>query len=98
MDKELARIRGSAVILGICGGFQAMGKLLSDPYGVEAGIPGDYRGLGFVDTNTIYGIDKVVSLSRAVGLRGVNWRMWVSGGVMKYIGGVFHSMLVMNHL
>ncbi|WP_229709667.1 cobyric acid synthase [Vulcanisaeta souniana] len=91
MDKELARIRGSAVILGICGGFQAMGKLLSDPYGVEAGIPGDYRGLGFVDTNTIYGIDKVVSLSRAVGLRGELENVGIRGyeihrGVPQYAG------------
>ncbi len=69
MDKALARVRGSVVFLGICGGFQAMGRLLSDPYGVEAEAPGNYHGLGFVGINTIYGVSKVVSLSRAVGLR-----------------------------
>ncbi len=91
MDRALMRIKGSAVILGICGGFQAMGRVLSDPYGLEAGAPGHYDGLGFVNINTIYGIDKVVSLSRAVGLRGGLEGVEVRGyeihrGVPQYVG------------
>lgn len=68
MDKALTKIKGSVVLLGICGGFQALGKILSDPHGLEAGVPGTYRGLGFINVNTVYGIEKVVSLSRAIGL------------------------------
>ncbi|MGC9152773.1 MAG: cobyric acid synthase [Vulcanisaeta sp.] len=70
MDRALAKVKGSTVILGICGGFQALSRRLSDPYGLEAGSPGDYHGLGFVSIDTVYGIDKVVALSRAIGLRG----------------------------
>ncbi len=69
LDRALMRIKGSTVILGICGGFQALGKVLSDPYGLEAGVPGNYHGLGLINVNTVYGVDKVVSLSRAIGLR-----------------------------
>jgi adenosylcobyric acid synthase len=91
MDKALARIRGSAVILGICGGFQALGKIISDPHGLEAGAPGTYRGLGFVNVNTVYGIEKVVSLSRAIGLvgdiEGVEIRGYeIHRGIPQYVG------------
>jgi adenosylcobyric acid synthase len=91
MDKALARIRGSAVILGICGGFQALGKIISDPHGLEAGVPGTYRGLGFVNVNTVYGIEKVVSLSRAIGLvggiEGVEIRGYeIHRGIPQYVG------------
>ncbi|MCG2887265.1 MAG: cobyric acid synthase [Vulcanisaeta sp.] len=91
MDKALARIRGSAVILGICGGFQALGKIISDPHGLEAGAPGTYRGLGFVNVNTVYGVEKVVSLSRAIGLvgdiEGVEIRGYeIHRGIPQYVG------------
>jgi adenosylcobyric acid synthase len=91
MDEALRRVRGSSVILGICGGFQALGRVLSDPHGIEAGIPGSYHGLGFVDVNTVYGVEKVVSLSRAVGLvngiEGVEVRGYeIHRGVPQYVG------------
>jgi adenosylcobyric acid synthase len=91
LDKALMKFKGSAVILGICGGFQAMGKVLSDPYGLEAGTPGNYDGLGLINVNTIYGADKIVSLSRAVGLRGEIEGVEISGyeihrGVPQYVG------------
>ena len=91
MDKALARIRGSAVILGICGGFQALGKIISDPHGLEAGAPSTYRGLGFVNVNTVYGVEKVVSLSRAIGLvgdiEGVEIRGYeIHRGIPQYVG------------
>ena len=91
LDKALMRIKGSAVILGICGGFQAMGRVLSDPYGIEAGAPGNYDGLGLINVNTVYGVDKVVSLSRAIGLSGELEGVEVRGyeihrGVPQYVG------------
>ncbi|MGN1402988.1 MAG: cobyric acid synthase [Ruminococcus sp.] len=43
--------RGSLVI-GICGGFQMLGKTLSDPDGVEDG--GSMRGMGLLDTETVF--------------------------------------------
>ncbi|WP_054842195.1 cobyric acid synthase [Vulcanisaeta distributa] len=93
LDRALMRIKGSAVILGICGGFQALGKVLSDPHGLEAGVPGNYNGLGLVNVNTVYGVEKIVSLSKAVGLRGgelegieVRGGYEIHRGVPQYVG------------
>lgn len=39
-------------VVGICGGFQLLGKTLKDPYGVEHG--GEMRGLGLLDADTTF--------------------------------------------
>lgn len=39
-------------VLGVCGGFQMMGKLLADPEGLE-GQEGRYKGLGLVPLKTV---------------------------------------------
>ena len=39
------------MILGICGGYQMMGKALHDPYGVESNLK-TVKGLGFFDIET----------------------------------------------
>lgn len=43
-------------IIGICGGFQLLGKTLKDPYGVEHG--GEMRGLGLLDADTVFAREK----------------------------------------
>lgn len=43
--------RGGAVV-GICGGYQMLGRSLSDPEGVEAG--GQMRGMGLLDAETVF--------------------------------------------
>lgn len=40
------------VIFGVCGGYQMLGKNISDPYGVEEG--GDTPGIGLLDVETIF--------------------------------------------
>lgn len=51
---EGAIIRASAKtrVIGICGGFQLLGKELKDPYNVEYG--GEMKGLGLLDIATIF--------------------------------------------
>lgn len=39
-------------VIGICGGYQMMGKTISDPEGLEHG--GDIRGMGLLNTSTIF--------------------------------------------
>jgi len=39
-------------VMGICGGYQMLGKMVSDPYGLE-GQSGDYEGLGLLPIKTI---------------------------------------------
>lgn len=43
-------------VVGICGGFQLLGKTLSDPQGVEYG--GTMRGLGLLDADTTFSSGK----------------------------------------
>jgi adenosylcobyric acid synthase len=61
--------KGGAV-LGICGGFQMLGRRISDPDGVEGepGVTAD--GLGLLDVHTTFGADKVLALptGRALGV------------------------------
>ncbi len=48
----LKRAHTGTVVFGICGGYQMLGKNISDPYGVEGG--GDTAGLGLLDVETIF--------------------------------------------
>jgi adenosylcobyric acid synthase len=54
-----ARERGSAV-LGVCGGLQLLGRLVTDPEGADGGGSGRARGLGLLPTTTRLSADKVV--------------------------------------
>ena len=44
-------------MLGLCGGFQMLGRRIEDPYGVE-GPPGGVDGLGLLDVTTVMGREK----------------------------------------
>lgn len=50
-------------ILGICGGYQMLGKQIHDPFGVE-GDPGSTAGLGLLDVETTLEQRKVLSRSK----------------------------------
>jgi adenosylcobyric acid synthase len=52
MDRAVKEMKGKIPILGICGGYQIMGKLLKDPQGIEGKIPQTLDGLGFFDMET----------------------------------------------
>ena len=51
--KEASR---GKIIFGICGGYQMLGKTLSDPYGVEAG--GTMKGMGLLPMETVFAQQK----------------------------------------
>lgn len=48
----LKQAGSGTVIFGICGGYQMLGKTLSDPHGVEAG--GTIRGMGLLPVDTVF--------------------------------------------
>ena len=50
---------------GICGGYQMLGKLVRDPYGVE-GMRGQTQCLGFLDVKTTLRKEKILSRSTGV--------------------------------
>jgi adenosylcobyric acid synthase len=53
--------RGGAV-LGICGGFQILGRTVADPDGVEGEPATRVEGLGLLDVHTTFRADKVLRL------------------------------------
>ena len=54
-------------IMGICGGFQMLGRMLHDPYETEHG--GSMRGLGLLDAETEFAREKTRTLVRGHFLR-----------------------------
>lgn len=48
-----AHLRRGGMVLGMCGGYQILGKVLHDPHGVE-GPPGSTQGLGLLDVETSF--------------------------------------------
>ena len=70
-EEALTRLRAEGVpVVGICGGFQMLGREVADPLGVE-GEPGSDPGLGWLPCRTRFGTGKVTRESRVrVGRRG----------------------------
>ena len=54
-----AHLRRGGHVLGICGGYQMLGRRLADPDGIE-GPPGSVEGLGLLEAETVLGGDKVL--------------------------------------
>ena len=55
-----AHIRQRKLVLGICGGYQMLGKLVSDPLGIEGNV-GTAPGLGLLDVTTKLTSEKAVT-------------------------------------
>jgi len=52
-----AHLRRRRTVVGLCGGFQMLGRTINDPAGIE-GPPGAAEGLGFLDVETVLSGDK----------------------------------------
>ena len=53
----VAHLRRGGVVLGLCGGYQMLGRALHDPEGIE-GTPGTAAGLGLLDIETTLANEK----------------------------------------
>ncbi len=58
----VAHVARGRPVLGICGGFQMLGRQISDPTGVEGEPGASAEGLGLLDVHTTFGADKVLAL------------------------------------
>jgi adenosylcobyric acid synthase len=58
-------VRDGGHLGGICGGYQLLGKLIRDPYGIE-GTPGETCCLGFLDVETTLHREKILSRSKGI--------------------------------
>jgi adenosylcobyric acid synthase len=65
-----AHRRRGGMVLGLCGGYQILGRTIADPDGVE-GPPGQIEGLGFLDVETVLSGDKRLEAVRGVTSDGV---------------------------
>jgi adenosylcobyric acid synthase len=54
-----AHVRRGGAVLGLCGGFQMLGRVVADPNGIE-GPPGEAPGLGLLDLETTLSARKVL--------------------------------------
>ncbi len=61
----LARHRTGARVLGICGGYQMLGRTVADPDGIE-GPAGVSAGLGLLDVETVLGPAKELRVEHAI--------------------------------
>ncbi|WP_170337768.1 cobyric acid synthase [Ruegeria arenilitoris] len=64
-----AHVRRGGHVLGLCGGYQMLGRVITDPDGVD-GRPGSVDGLGLLDVETVMSWEKRVELRSAQALPG----------------------------
>jgi adenosylcobyric acid synthase len=55
-----AHVRRGGHVLGLCGGFQMLGRRISDPHGIE-GVPCSVEGLGLLDLETEFETEKTLA-------------------------------------
>jgi len=69
----LRAVEDGVPVCGICGGFQMLGREISDPEGVEAEAGSVIAGMGLLDTETVFRRGKVQRQARGVfrGLTGL---------------------------
>jgi len=60
----LAHHRRGGITLGICGGYQMLGRTIADPEGIE-GTPGASEGLGLLDVETVLRPTKTLRVEQA---------------------------------
>lgn len=65
-------------IFGICGGFQMLGRKISDPYNTESG--GEISGMGLLDTETVFYPEKTQTQTSGI-ISGI-------GGVFSVLNGL----------
>jgi adenosylcobyric acid synthase len=92
----LAHHRQGGHVLGLCGGYQMLGRRTADPDGRE-GEPGEAQGLGLLDIETVLGGDKTlvetngVDIASGAPLRGYEMHLGVTSGA-----GLARPMIELN--
>ena len=81
----LAHRRQGGHILGLCGGYQMLGRRIADPEGRE-GRPGEAAGLGLLDIDTVLGPEKQLreaagtDLATGMTVRGYEMHLGMTSG------------------
>ena len=67
-DAILSANKEGTAVLGICGGYQMLGEVVSDPLGVESDEKEECEGLGLLPVKTVLKKEKTKCQSRAKGV------------------------------
>ncbi len=68
IEKRIREYSKKGMIIGICGGYQMLGEVLSDPYGVETNM-GEVPGMKLLDIHTVFEKEKVTTRVTANAIR-----------------------------
>jgi adenosylcobyric acid synthase len=100
----LAHVRRGGRVLGICGGYQMLGRIVADPDGIE-GHPGSMAGLGLLDVETVLTSNKTLtevagtSLPDGVPFRGYEMHVGSTDGpdcarpLLRFADGTSHGAI-----
>jgi adenosylcobyric acid synthase len=80
----LAHVRRGRRVMGVCGGYQMLGRRIADPAGIE-GPAGEAAGLGLLDVETVLGGTKMLRAVRGRLTRGGA----AFGGYEMHVGETF---------
>jgi len=89
----IAHANAGRPVLGICGGFQMLGRTIDDPDGIEGEAGPRAEGLGLLDATTTFGAQKVLRLSSgsALGAEAAGYEIHHGvvdrGGDAEFLGG-----------
>lgn len=90
----LEHVRRGRPLLGICGGFQMLGRRIADPHGVEGAAGREVEGLGLLDVVTDFAPEKTLRLptgealgAPASGYEIHHGRVAIGPGVEEFLGG-----------
>jgi len=61
----IAHARKGGAVLGVCGGYQMLGRSIADPDGIE-GAPGESPGLGLLAIDTVLTGEKILRAARGI--------------------------------
>jgi adenosylcobyric acid synthase len=60
-----AHARRGGAVLGLCAGYQILGRTIRDPEGIE-GEPGEAAGLGLLDVETVFAEEKLLTAAAGI--------------------------------
>lgn len=79
MEAQILRLHTAGTpVFGVCGGYQMMGRTVSDPEGTEGG--GSLRGMGLLPVDTVFHAQKMQAQAQGV-FRAVEGMLSALGGV-----------------
>ncbi|MGB9499721.1 MAG: cobyric acid synthase [Dissulfuribacterales bacterium] len=90
-DKLVSYANQGGYMLGICGGYQMMGKYVHDPDGLE-GRPGTIQGLSLLPVETVLKAPKTTSLTRFSwqGIEGIGYEIHMGRSTRQNVEPMFH--------